>query len=71
MAITGTKPWYKSSGILGSIMAFLAIVAGAIYNIDISPEEQEGFVTAILAVVSAVGAIIGGIGRIKATKRIE
>jgi hypothetical protein len=67
--ITENKPWWQSRGVWGSVIAFLAIIAGAFgYTVDESLQEQ--IVQAIIGVAGAAGAVLAAYGRIKATKAI-
>ncbi len=73
---TGTKPWWLSLGVNGSLAAtvsgvvvVLAAVAGAA-GYQFGPEDQELLVTGVVGAIGAVSGIIGVIGRVLATKRI-
>ncbi len=62
-----TKPWYKSKTIIGSIVAILALIAGA-FGYEVGPEAQEELVTALIGVVAGGFAIYG---RIKAVDKVK
>ena len=61
------KPWYKSKTIWGSIVAVLALAAGA-FGYEVGPEAQEEIVTAVIGVVGGALAIYG---RIKAVDKVK
>lgn len=61
------KPWYKSKTIWGSIVAVLALIAGA-FGYSVGPEAQEEIVTALIGIVGGGFAIYG---RIKAVDRVK
>lgn len=62
-----TKPWYKSKTIIGSIVAILALVAGA-FGYEFGPEAQEGIVTGAVGVIGGALAIYG---RVKAVDKVK
>ena len=68
------KPWWASRGVWGGIVAALAGIAGAVWGVTLTAEEQAHLVDLIVPAVSAVSAVVGGvtaiIGRIKANKTI-
>lgn len=61
------KPWYKSKTIWGSIVAVLALIAGA-FGYNVGPEAQAEIVTGLIGVVGGVFAIYG---RIKAVDKVK
>lgn len=64
--MTETKPWYLSTGIIGSASAVVAGVLG-IWFAGIDKASVEAILTGSGAVVGGVVALIG---RIKADKKI-
>ncbi len=65
-----TKPWYKSKGIMGSLIAVLAVLAG-FFGIDIGGAEQAELVDLVTAIVGTGGAALAFIGRIRANTKIS
>ena len=63
----GQKPWYKSKTIWGSIVAILALIAGA-FGYSVGPEAQAEIVTGIVGLIGAAFAIYG---RIKAVDKVK
>jgi len=61
------KPWYKSKTIWGSIVAVLALAAGA-FGYEVGPDAQAEIVTSLIGVVGGAFAIYG---RIKAVDRVK
>ena len=61
------KPWYKSKTIWGSIVAVLALAAGA-FGYEVGPEAQGEIVTALIGVVGGGFAIYG---RVKAVDKVK
>jgi len=61
------KPWYKSKTIWGSIVAVLALVAGA-FGYSVGPDAQAEIVTSLVGVVGGAFAIYG---RIKAVDKVK
>lgn len=64
------KPWYQSRGVIGSIIAIVAGVAGSFgYGIPVEVQGQA------VDVIAAGGALIGGAlalwGRLKAVHRVR
>lgn len=64
-----TKNWYTSKGVLGSLVAGAAVVAG-FFGVQFGIEDQAELVDVIVGVVGAVAALIGMYGRITATTKI-
>lgn len=76
MSLEGTKVWFKSGGVLASIVVMLAGVA-QFFGYAVSVEDQAALVDGVnqlVQLVSAIATIGGGlwalIGRVKATKKI-
>lgn len=71
--IPGTKPWYASKGVLGPIVAGLALIAG-LFGVKIDPATQAVIVDQGVALVTAAvtfgGLVLGVWGRVTATKKI-
>jgi len=61
------KAWYKSKTIWGSIVAILALVAGA-FGYSVGQEAQAEIVSAVIGVVGGLFAIYG---RIKAVESVK
>jgi hypothetical protein len=72
-ALSGTKPWYASKGVIGPIVATLALIAG-FFGIEIDEATQAVIIdqgTALLTAAVAFGGIVLGlIGRVTAAKKI-
>jgi hypothetical protein len=71
-----TKPWYQSSGVLGSLLAMGAGTA-ATFGYTITPDDQSAIAqtfTQGAGVVSSAISVIGGAvalyGRIRATHKV-
>lgn len=67
---TASKPWYMSTGIIGSAMALAAPIISGIAHVTIG----QGDVTTAMDIVNQqmqiVGAMMALIGRIKATHTV-
>jgi uncharacterized membrane protein len=63
------KPWYQSKGVWGSIMAFVAIVAG-VFGFDLTDADQESFAEIAVAIGGALAALLGLVGRLTARARV-
>ena len=59
------KPWWKSKGVWGGVVAALAAVA-AVFGITVDEVTQKVILDAIVAVTAAIGAILAIVGRVKA-----
>jgi hypothetical protein len=70
MSETTTKPWYASKSIWGALVAVLASIAGAIWGLDLSAENQEAIVGAITGIVGALGGAYAIYGRVKADAKL-
>lgn len=63
--VTNTEPWYKSRVTLGAIVSIIAS-ALAVAGFQLTPEDMEGIVSSVLALISALGGIYALYGRWKA-----
>lgn len=63
-----TKPWYKSKGTLGAIVATIAFAA-TLAGFDFGPDVQAEVVEKIVEVTGLVGAVTALAGRLVAAKR--
>jgi hypothetical protein len=74
MTMTEEKPWYLSKGVLGPLVAVVALIAGA-FGVKVDAATQALVVDQVIGAVSAgvalLGAIVGIWGRITATKVIQ
>ncbi len=72
--MNGTKPWWESKTIWGSIITVVAVTTG-LFGIQIDPQTQAVLVDNVTALMSAGGAIMGAIlgiyGRVKADKKVR
>ena len=68
--LTGTKRWFESRAVWGSIVAVLALIAGA-FGYTISGAEQEAVVLAVTGLVAGAAELYAIYGRIKAKREIE
>jgi len=68
------KKWWASRSIWSLIVALACVVAG-IFGVDIDEATKEALLDNTVAVVSAIGAVVGiisgAIFRMKATKTIK
>jgi len=64
------KPWYKSKGVIGGIVAVLAAI-GSAFKLNIDAGAQAQVTEIVLTVIGAVGGAIGVYGRVKATSKIK
>lgn len=64
------KPWYLSKGVWGGVVALGSTLAGFVFGIEISAEDQGDLVETALQVAAAAGSIMAIIGRVIATSRI-
>lgn len=60
------KKWYVSKSVIGSVVAILALIAGA-FGYDVDTESQEQITLALIGVGGGVVAIYG---RVKAVKKL-
>jgi len=68
------KRWWMSRGVWGGIVAAAAGIAGAVWGVTLTADEQAHMVDLIVPLASAGSAVAGGIaaivGRVRAKKRI-
>ncbi|MCK5296456.1 MAG: hypothetical protein KAJ75_06175 [Alphaproteobacteria bacterium] len=64
-----TKPWWKSQGVWGGIIAVAAGIGG-LFGYSISGADQASIAEAGIGIASAVGGLVAIIGRISASKNI-
>jgi uncharacterized membrane protein len=68
-----TKSWWQSKTIWGAVITIIALIA-SLFGYQIDPQTQQIILDRTMAIVTAVGTIVGSVmaiyGRIKATKRI-
>ncbi len=62
-----TKPWWKSKGVIGGLVAVIAGLAG-LFGVDV---DQPVLTDIILQVGAAIGGVLAVIGRIKAEKPVH
>lgn len=67
--MTGTKPWYASKTVWGSLVAIVAAVLG-LWDVDISSADQSRAVEMIVQLIGALGGLIALVGRFAATRRL-
>ena len=67
--MNGTKKWWESKTLWGSIIAILAAVV-QIFGYQITPEMQQQLLSQITAVTAGIGGLIAMYGRLKASKKI-
>lgn len=65
-----TKPWYASKGVIGSLGAILAPIAG-IAGYSVSGEDIQQAVALGTALATSVSGLLALIGRITATSRVS
>jgi len=65
----GTKPWYASRGVIGPIIVLLCLILST-FGYKIEDADREALTNAVVNIGIAVGAILGIVGRVQATKRI-
>ncbi len=61
--MNGNKNWYQSRGMIGSLVAFISILAGQFAGITISEAEQAELVELFLTGAGLVGSILAWVGR--------
>ena len=67
--MTGTKPWYQSKTVWGSLIAILAAVLG-LWDVRIEAADQARLVDLVVQVAGALGGLIALTGRFAASRRI-
>lgn len=68
--MNGTKAWYESKGVWGANVAIGASILGLLFGIEITELQQAEIVDLIVRILALGGAIMAGIGRLKAKDRI-
>ena len=68
--MTGSKTWYTSKTIWGSLIAMIAGIGGA-FGLDLDPQTQVGLVDGVLKIVSAAGSLLAIYGRFSAIQPID
>lgn len=64
------KPWFKSRGVIGGLVAFVAGILALLFGVDIDQATQEQIVGAVFTLVSAFAGIYASYGRVKAKDKI-
>jgi len=64
------KPFYKSKGVIGSIVVLVGVIVQAL-GYTFGPDEQQLAVTLVSAIIEALGGLVALWGRITATKQIK
>lgn len=65
-----SKPWYKSTGVVGSLVALSALAGNSIGHVVISADDVKAALDLFTREMELVGAVMALIGRIKATRVI-
>lgn len=63
------KPWWKSKGVVGSLIAVSGPVLG-LFGIEVTPQDLHQVVSTSSQIITAGGALLALIGRLTATARI-
>ncbi|MGC5778819.1 hypothetical protein [Methylobacterium sp. NFXW15] len=68
-----TKPWYLSKGIIGSLLAIVAVIAG-FFGVKVDAGTQQVVADQLTTLLAAGAALLGSLlglwGRVSATRRI-
>lgn len=64
------KPWYQSKTIIGSFVAVGSGVAAA-FGIALTPDDQTAIVDVVVAVGASVGGLLAIYGRVKAKQTLK
>ena len=67
--MNGTKPWYASKTVWGSLVAILAAVLG-FWGVDVSADDQRRVTEMIVQATGAVGGLVALLGRFAATRKL-
>lgn len=67
--MNGTKPWYTSKTIWGSLVAILASLLG-LWDFDVSAQDQARLVDTIVQLLGAGGGLLALVGRLVAVRRL-
>ena len=65
-----TKSQLESTTIVSSLVGLVATIL-QVFNLALTPEEQNGIIAAILAAIQAISFIKAWIGRIDAEHKIK
>ncbi len=68
--MTGSKPWYTSKTIWGSLVAMLAGI-GSAFGFDLGGQIQADLVDGILKIIATAGSLLAIYGRFAATRPID
>lgn len=68
--MTGTKPWYASKTVWGSLVAITAAVLG-LWDVDVSVADQARATDMIVQLAGALGGMIALVGRFAATRHLS
>jgi hypothetical protein len=68
--MNGSKKWYRSRAIWGSIIAAGALVAQA-FGVSVAAADQAALVDVALQLATAFGVVLAAFGRIRANSRIS
>lgn len=72
---TDTKPFWLSRGVMGPIVAILAMVLGWVGGVQVDAATQAVVVDQVVGLASAavvlIGSVMGIIGRLRARKPIQ
>lgn len=68
--MAGSKPWYTSKTIWGSLIAMVAGI-GSAFGLDLDAQTQAGLVEGMLKIISAAGSLLAIYGRFSATRPID
>ena len=63
----GSKPWYMSKTVWGSLVAIIASVLG-LWDFDMSPADQDRLVEMIVQLIGTAGGFLALVGRFRATR---
>lgn len=63
----GSKPWYVSKTVWGSVVAILASVLG-LWDFDMSAADQDRLVDMIVQLIGTAGGVLALVGRFRATR---
>lgn len=66
-----TKSPLKSTGVIGSVIAIIAVLVNQFLGLQIDEALQTEITEAVTSVAALGGALLALWGRIKATKKIE
>lgn len=69
-ALDMSKPWFTSTGIIGSLMALTAPIVANLAHVTINQVDVTMAVDLVTQQMQLVGAVLAFVGRIKATHTI-